>query len=197
MKPLPKYTEIKDKCCIFYLGTAFEYLVQLTSLMPYIKKSIPGITLDVFGKDCYCKDISGLLPLSLLEKDQYGFAEELAYDLHSHPVLKFLEELNVKYGEVELKITSNTNICAICCESGLPAKSLTTLQIEKAKMLAVQKGYNPIITDDISNVGWIIGAENGPLFLGAVRGIKTSLIPTGLGTKLYKTMFPNGEILNF
>jgi hypothetical protein len=34
------------------------------------------------------------------------------------------------------------------------------------------------------------------LFEAAGKGIRTTLFPKGLGTRLYKTMFPNGEVWN-
>jgi acyl CoA:acetate/3-ketoacid CoA transferase alpha subunit len=36
--------------------------------------------------------------------------------------------------------------------------------------------------------------ESHELFLAAASGIPTALIPTGLGTDLYRMMFPNNEV---
>jgi hypothetical protein len=72
---------------------------------------------------------------------------------------------------------------------------LTSIQVNKAKEYAQKAGYT--LSNDPFNAGWVIGVENYPLFLAASRGLKTSLIPTGLGTDLYKTMFVRGEILSF
>lgn len=198
MKPLPEYIKVKDKCCIFYLGTSYEYLIQLVGVMPYIKKSLPGLNFDIFGRDCYCEYIEGILPLSLFKemKSNYGLAKELTYDLKTHPILKLLED--IPYGPMKTKEAINANkLCVICPEAFLPTKSLTVGQINKIKELAFMRGYKTEVTDNISNAGWVVGAENGPLFLAAYQGLKTSLIPTGLGKELYKNMFPNGEILNF
>jgi hypothetical protein len=70
--------------------------------------------------------------------------------------------------------------------------------MNKAIEYAERNGYMTKISNelkDIRGAGWVIGPENGLLFLGGVYGLKTSLIPNGLGEKLYKTMFPQGEIL--
>ena len=64
--------------------------------------------------------------------------------------------------------------------------------------MAAYKNYDVQINPEyhmISQAGWVIGVEGAPIFEAASRGIKTSLVPTGMGTNLYSKLFPNGEIL--
>jgi hypothetical protein len=41
----------------------------------------------------------------------------------------------------------------------------------------------------------VIGVENEYLFLAAGMGKDTYLVPTGLGTELYKKMFPENKVM--
>jgi len=47
----------------------------------------------------------------------------------------------------------------------------------------------------LEQAGWIIGVESLKLYQGAIQGIKSTLIPTGVGTSLFKKLFPYSSIL--
>jgi hypothetical protein len=158
--------------------------------MPYIKRALPNIELDIF-----CKNKTIAKPLSSFRKEQYGFASELTYNLDSNCVERLLKESNIHYGPVEVPKVDGNILCAICPYALLPNKSLNTQQIQKAKEFAQNAGY--MLTDDVLNAGWVIGPENFQLIFAASKGFKTSMISTGYSANFYKTMFPNGEILNF
>jgi hypothetical protein len=189
------YIKIKDKCAIYYLGSAYEYIIQLISLMPYIKETLSGLQIDVFCKD-EIASVIGAKFISVFQetKYDYGYILELTHDLDYHPVEKILKECGIKYGAVDVPSIDGNILCSICPESLFNSMALTSIQVNKAKEHAQKAGYT--LTNDSFNAGWIIGPENYALFLAASRGLKTSLIPTGLGTNLYKKMFPSGEILN-
>jgi len=193
MKPLDQYVNVKDKYAIYYLGNAYEYVVQLICLMPYIKKALPSLKVDIYCNDDICESL-GAKPLSSLHHWEYGFIRELTYDLDCNCIEKLLKESKIPYGPVDIPLIEGSNLCIVCPDALLPNKSLTFTQVQKAKELAIKAGY--AITDDFNKAGWVIGPENYPLFLAASRGLKTSLIPTGFGTDFYKTLFPSGEILN-
>jgi hypothetical protein len=64
--------------------------------------------------------------------------------------------------------------------------------------MAAYEGYDVQVNPErslVDQAGWVIGVEAAPLFEAAARGIKTSLVPTGLGATIYQRMFPRGEIL--
>jgi len=192
MKPLIQYIQIKDKCAIYYLGNSYEYVVQIICLMPYIQKALPNLEIDVFCKDEVAKTI-GAKPLSYFEKNKYGFTYEITYNLDSHSIEDLLKESNISYGPVDVPNIDNNTLYAICPYASLPSKSLNNIQIQKIKEVAEKEKYT--FTENTLNAGWIIGPENYELFLAASKGVRTSLVPTGYGENLYKTMFPNGEIL--
>jgi hypothetical protein len=188
---LPYYAKVKDKYAIYYLGRVYEYVVQLVCLMPNIKKALPSLEIDVFCKDEVATTI-GAKPLSSFQKHEYGFTTELTHNLDYHPVEKLLSGCNIQY-KVEIPIINGNIYCSICADCFLPSKPLTSDQVNKAKEYAKKAGYT--LSDDTFNAGWVIGPESYALFLAASRGLKTSLVPTGLGANLYKAMFPLGEIL--
>ena len=61
--------------------------------------------------------------------------------------------------------------------------------------MARDEGYEPMVNTDIDNAGLVMGVECQNLFEAAARGLETRLVPTGLGARLYKTMFQNGKVL--
>jgi hypothetical protein len=55
-------------------------------------------------------------------------------------------------------------------------------------------GWDIEYDGDASDASLVIGVESVGLFEAAGRGVPTELVPTGLGTRLYKLMFPNGRV---
>jgi hypothetical protein len=199
--PLPDYTKIKDNCCISYLGYASEYMVQLNCLLPYLEAALPGLNIYLCCRDdiYHWFDNPKTFPLSEFEekKNMFAHVKQLKSDMQSHPIINLLEESNIQYGSVAVSPTNNLSTkCVICPETTLPAHAMNDVQMDKAKRLANIEGYYTEINTDVMDAGWVIGVENGPIFLAASKGIRTTLIPTGMGTKLYKTMFPNAEIFS-
>ena len=48
---------------------------------------------------------------------------------------------------------------------------------------------------DITGAGVVVGVESPGLFLAAAKGLETHLVPTGVGTRLYKKLCPQGNII--
>jgi len=63
----------------------------------------------------------------------------------------------------------------------------------KARFEGFEVWINPKF-EAIEQAGWVVSVEQAALYEAAARGIKTTLVPTGIGQKLYQTMFPKGEI---
>lgn len=196
----PDYAKVKDNACITYVGPNIEYLIQLSSLYPYIEKSMYGLNIDIFGRDAFCDILPfNIKPISSFVKTNYAYVKILSGS-SDHPVVNFLNDCQISYGQPHYLYNDarDSRLCIVAPNALLPSKSLNTSQMNKAIEYAERNGYMTKISNelkDIRGAGWVIGPENGLLFLGGVYGLKTSLIPNGLGEKLYKTMFPQGEIL--
>ena len=61
---------------------------------------------------------------------------------------------------------------------------------------AKSKGFDVNINDSWENYDWIISVENEYLYEAAAAGKKVTLISTGIGENLFKSMFPKGEIIS-
>ncbi len=57
-------------------------------------------------------------------------------------------------------------------------------------------GYETEINGNLETAGWVIGVENRFIWEAAALGIKTTLIETGIGTNLYRKMFPQNEVIS-
>jgi hypothetical protein len=142
-----------------------------------------------------------VLPRSTLKKNlaDFGYVKEIEGRLRGpHPILEYLEESNITMPVVCNEAKSDTKLCCIYPEGSLPTRDLTPKQVERCRLLASYAGYGVQINpgyEMIHEAGWVIGVEGAPLFDAAAKGIKTSLVPTGMGTVIYQKMFPQGEIL--
>jgi hypothetical protein len=193
--PLPKYIKVKDRYCIAYYGNCDEYILQLLYLRSAIEKELPGIEIYISCKDKLIKNQKRMIPFSQTGniKKEIAYIKQLKCNLKSHPVLDLINEssLTLKYLEYPALKHQDTKSYALYPKGCLPTQSLSEEEISKIKKFLASSGWKE--TDSPS---WVIGVENYDLFDAAIKGIKTSLIPTGLGTKLYQLIFPQGEIFN-
>lgn len=199
--PFTKYVKIKDKFCLRYVGNNTEYIAQLQALRPQIEKELPGLKLFIACADSEYprfQNDAQIICITQLnqERDKFGYIREFTNCLQEHPVLKFLKESKIPIYPLETPQPPPTTKCVICPYGSSPVQSLKNDEITFFETLAKSKGFKPQIGEDVDNSGWVIGVENRPFYEAAINGVKTTLVPTGLGTELYRKMFPLGEIYN-
>lgn len=200
--PFTEYVKIKDKFCLRYVGNNTEYILQLQALRPQIEQQLPGLKLFIACVDSeyprFQNDPQIICATQLhQERNKFGYIKDFANCLQEHPVLKFLDESKIVVHPIETPHLPATTICGICPYGSTPVQSLNNDEITFLETLASSKGFSPRVDENINDCGWVIGVENKPLYEAAIKGIQTTLVPTGLGLELYKKMFPLGEIYKF
>lgn len=198
---LSDYAKIKNNYCICYFGYSDEYLLQLKIARPYMTKLFPGLNIYIGCKDSTIHlfdDEDKILKLSELKirKPEFAHIFELRYDGVDHPVEKFLVNSGVpRFPKPGVNIERPTNRCVIVTESTFPTKPLIDKQIDILKTKAREENMDPVVTNDIKGAGMVVGVESLALYQAAIKGLPTKLVPTGVGTRLYRKMIPEGLIL--
>ena len=202
--PLTHYVKVKNKYCIAYFGNCFEYLIQLALLRPLLEKTLPGISIYLACKDEALYLLQGqenILSRSVLKdkKDAFGYVREIHCDMENHPVEELLLESNLPMGPLVYPQRKDSGICLIAAHGLIPTKSLRPEQVDKIKQYVLAQEMTPLVEGQVNHqeAEWVIGVESVALFGGGANGAKVSLVPTGLGTNLFKKLFPEGEILKF
>ena len=194
--PLNQYAKFKDRYCISYSGPSKEYLHLLSYLRPAIEAELPGIQIYLCGRKECLPDTERVFEISEIEqkRNELAYIRDLKCDLIHHPVEALLKEsnLNLTYWTPPIQRMSQGKYYILCPNGTLPTKTLSPKQIDALK---IKIGHLEI-SDNIENADWVIGVESVGLFKAAMLGIKTTLIATGLGTNLYKKLFPSGEIMD-
>lgn len=90
---------------------------------------------------------------------------------------------------------THTRKCVIITKGTYPTKPLIAKQIDTLKTRAVSRGFEVELDADVVNSGLVMGVESVGLFQAANQGIETALVPTGIGTRLYKKLYPDNAIL--
>ncbi len=220
--PFPHYVQIKDNYCCLYLGNAPEYVVALRLLKPQVEKQLPGLKFWIGCRDEFKYLLAGesqTILLSEIEnrKNEFAYIREIRNNKSSHSVLDLMVQSEIQIEPVINEVASNLpKICLICPEGIDPTKSMSKASIGIATSEVSKRGYTPVVVgsdihysvDDIklrpkgddkieyiNSAGWVIGVENEYLFLGASKGLKTTLVKSGVGTSLLKQLFPHAEIV--
>ncbi|MCK9459697.1 MAG: hypothetical protein M0R80_08665 [Proteobacteria bacterium] len=193
----PSYSKIKNRYCVAYYGPCREYVLQLLYLRSAIEKELPGLELYISCSDdcrCFIPDNTKIIFASEIgdRKKEVAYLRELRCDLETHPVWQWIQEskLTLKFLEPPQTKNITKKICAICTKANLPTKSMP--DVDKLIKWVISKGFS--VSENVSEADWVVGTENEQLFVAAIQGVKTTLVPTGLGTELYKRLFPSGEI---
>lgn len=213
----PEYIKIKDNYCCSYLGNTAEYVVQMKLLRPHIEKQLPGVRLYLACRDSFyylLQDEPRSIRVSEIKelKSLFAYVRNLTFE-NKHPVLSFMEESKLEIPKIATP-TIMPGLALICPEGISPTASLKQNDIEILKQHAKRLGHTPIVVGSdihyslkinlrpygeeklkyIQECSMVLGVENEYLFLAAGMGKDTMLVPTGLGTELYKKMFPDNKI---
>ena len=195
--PFVKYCEIKDKYCLVYLGSSKEYLVQLRLLIPQIEEQIKGIEIHVCCRDEYINILKSdkTLPYSQINFNQNKFAHirELKYNTETreHPILSLIKESSIEIKPIINKENNKSKKCKIVSTGILPIQNINS--IDNIKTKAANMGF-VVSEEDYKNAELVIGVESEEVFESAAMGKRTILIESGVGTELFKKMFPLCEI---
>jgi len=196
-----QYSRIKNNYCICYFGYSDEYLVQLRILKPVFEQHFPGLHICLGCKDDkthMLRDTGHLLTISKIkvERKSYAYIREVRFNGKTHPIEDLLVESKIRTVELPILQQPRTNNrCVIITQGAYPTKPLTSQEIQNLKGSVSNQGYEFEIDTDISGASLVMGVESVGLFEAAAQGISTKLVPTGFGTRLYKLLFPNGNIL--
>jgi hypothetical protein len=126
----------------------------------------------------------------------FGCVNNISYDAQVHPIEELMKECGIKSYPITTENNSATGLCVIVSHGAYPTKNLLVNQIDHLKRMMRERGYEVQLNGSYDAAGIVVGVESIGLFEAAAKGIKTILIPTGLGIRLYSNMFPNGEIMH-
>lgn len=197
-----KYAKIKDFYCLCYYGNSDEYLLQLLLIKPFLENRFSGIKIRIGCKDdkknmLFANNELFLSQSSIVsERLNFGYVREIRFNGKIHPIEEIIKECNIDNFTVVSDLQKDyNNKCVIITKGNYPTVSLEQDKIKILKSIGSQEGFECFLDDDVSDAGLVMGVESWGLFEAASRGVRTKLWPTGLGTWLYKTMFPRGEII--
>lgn len=202
MIPFSKYARMKDYYCIRYTGYADEYLTQLRLLKPALERHFPGIRVSFMCQDAKAHLLgpdAEVVPASLMKSRQHDFAcvRDLRFNGVCHPVQELLEECGVRnYAVPVVPREPDTYRFVILTRGNYPTKDLERRDVDALKRRAKEEGFAAEVDGPAENAGVVAGVESPGLFEAAAAGVRTILVPTGFGTRLYERMFPSGEVLH-
>lgn len=168
-------------------------------IRPLLEQQFPGLNICLGCRDDKIHLLKGcdVLALSRIKVDRIQFAHirELAFNGQTHPVEDLLRESGITYPVIRTDVVCRTtNFAVLVTKGNYPTKSLEKSQIEQLKGWATNQKYDLGWDCSIDEASLVIGVESVQIFEAAARGIRTVLIPTGVGTLLYQRLFPNHEV---
>ena len=176
--------------------------MQLKLLKPVLEQHFPGLNICLGCKDDKAhllRDSGHVLLLSQIkmERRSYGYIREICFNSQTHPVEDLLVESGIKELNLDFPRKARTNnLCVIITEGAYPTKPLNPPETERLEQMAINQGFEVRFNVDVFGASLVMGVESVGLFEAAANGVATKLMPTGLGTRLYKLFFSNGEVLH-
>lgn len=195
------YSKIANNYCVCYFGNSDEYLVQLKLLKPIIEKEFQDLNVYIGCKDEKLDLLEGCnqtLKLTELKirKNNFAYISELRCNGSTHPIEDFLIGAKIANFAIQPQDQQKTQRCVIVTKSSFPTNPLERAKIEKLKSMATSNGMYCELDSDIKGAGMVVGVESVQICQAAARGIETILIPTGVGTRLYRSLFPKLKLMD-
>lgn len=196
--------KIKDKYCLCYFGHNAEYVAQLKLIRPFLREKFPDLRIYLSCNDDLfhiINDEEDIVDKTKLYRNKraFGYIDEIRWSMKkSHPIKTFLEKSNLNVPRICQTSEIKFKKCIITNKANLPTKPVDKNQINDIAKKIQAKGFSVIqipTLEDLKDVGWVIGVENEFTYLSAAKGVKTTLISTGIGNDVFKTMFPKAEIV--
>ncbi len=151
-----------------------------------------------------------------VDKKDFAYVREIRNNSSKHSILSLMEESDLKINPTSKTSLKKGGLCLICPEGIEPTKSMSQKDVDVWKTKATQSGYAPIVVGSdihysipisirpsgsekfkyLQEANWVIGVENEYILLGATKGIKTTLIKTGIGHTLFKQLAPGIEVVS-
>jgi hypothetical protein len=171
----------------------------LNYFVPRLEVLHPGINIYLCCRDESLPILTHprSFPVSLLkqQKEQLVYVKEIVYDGNGHPIENFLAESGLHHVRIPGSPEAVTQKAVVLTKGNFPTTNLTLEEtawlVEKARA----DGFEPEVDVPVDNAGYVLGVECYELFRAALAGVRTALMPTGVGTGFYKKLFPASEIL--
>jgi hypothetical protein len=202
MLEFSQYSKIKDHYCICYFGPSDTYLLQLKLLKPVMERHFEGLKIFIGCRDekiNMLSDCQDVLKVTELKSRRCEFAHinELRFDMKNHPVEQFMIDTGIKDWTVDCTIKPEHSRKAVIIATGeYPTRNLEVREIEQQQRFLKSEGYDVEVNQSINGAGLVVGVESHALFEAASKGVRTRLIPRGVGTRLYKQMFKDAVVLH-
>lgn len=195
-----QYAKIKNDCCLCYFGYSDEYLVQLRLIKPFLENTLAGLKISFCCKDDKLPLLHGCraIPISQIKvrKQDFGHLYEIKYNGRTHPIEDLLADTGIQNLQLDVRPRARqTNQCLIVTTGNHPTNPLSPEHVKMLKAVAAQNGYEVVIDQEASCPSLVMGVESVQLFEAAAQGIETRLVATGVGTRLYRCLFPKAEII--
>lgn len=216
---LTYYAIVRNNYCLSYFGRLPEYVVLLRTIRPHLRLAYPELRLFISCRDemiDLLESEEDVVPYSLIhdKKNDFAYIREIVINVNSpHSMLSFIKESLPGFRPVRPEPVMNGRRCLVCPDGGLPTKSYP--DAARLKAYAEAREYKTTVVGSdihpgtaevdsrpatgklalVAEADWVLGVENEYLFEGVRRNVKTTLVPTGIGTNLYKLLCPHGEIM--
>jgi len=197
--PFHQFKRVQNKYCCSYFGRNNDYLILLKNLRPYIEQKFNGIKIYLACKDesyYLLHDEPRVVRKSEFVKQDFCYVREIKVDLkkNMHPIHELILESEINIPCFDFNKCTNSNRVSVFTEGIYPTKSLDSKQIENLKKIIQRKGLTYV--DKLENANQIYSVENEVFAASIFKGIKCTLIESGLGTSLYKSLFPELNLIS-
>jgi len=199
--PFHHFRQVKDKYCIAYFGNHDDYLLLLIFLRPYIERQFQGIQIYLACKDdsfYLLKNEPRVVKKSEFDKNNFCYVRYLTLDMNKllHPVHELLLESDIRIPHFEFTNNLQFQKVSIFTEGILPTKSLDDKNFSLLARKYEQNGFT-VYKNKIPDENCHLCSVENELFTSKMlSGIPCTLINSGLGTDLYRTLFPSLKVIS-
>lgn len=197
--PFEQYLKVKNNYCFCYFGNSNEFIILLKMLRPYMEAKYKGVSIYIACKDesyYLLQDEPRCIRKSNFKKENYCYVRNIMNDFKQHPIHELLIESDIKPPILSQPSKEITSKIYIYTNGDIPTKSLSSQYVEKLVKNLESKGKNCFVNENHDEYSSVYSVENETLLNCALKNINCTLIDSGLGTALYKAIFPQINVIS-
>lgn len=188
------FIRVRNKYCCCSFGNNNDYVLMLKHLRPHVEASLPGLQMHIACRDesfYLLQDEPRVTPKSGFDKNNYSFVREVRPDASDHPIQKLLEESKIPIPIIRSSSPTPTQKVYVSVQSLYPCRPMTDRERDSIVREIEASGRKCCHDAAYDGVSSVVATEGELLMAACLAGADCTLLDTGVGGNLMRSMFPS------
>ena len=187
------FIRVRNKYCCCSFGNNNDHVLMLKHIRPHVEMALPGLQMHIACRDesfYLLQDEPRVTPKSGFDRNNYSFVREIRPDASCHPIQRLLEESQIPAPVLRSSVSHPTEKVYLSTHALYPCRPVSDRDRDSIAKRISDEGRRICLDEAYDGFSSVVATEGELLMMGCLAGADCTLIETGVGTGLMKSMFP-------